>query len=188
MHIYHVIPPSTCSAWLFTTWKTLMKQFSNVLRRLGQRGKDSLLNPKTDQSDGLSRWAHHIWMVLMALSASLLPLQPTPSLPWRWPSWPRAQSFGSNCKVLSSLKQKTTTLKKRVWLLKDSEEKVESALRPICTLLLKLLAKYLIANAINPESKVFGLKMKGDYFQYFNEVACSYDQKQMIGNSQGIYQ
>ena len=48
-------------------------------------------------------------------------------------------------------------------LIKDYREKVESELRSICTTVLELLDKYLIANATNPESKVFYLKMKGDY-------------------------
>ncbi len=34
-----------------------------------------------------------------------------------------------------------------------------------------LLDKYLIAKASNAESKVFYLKMKGDYFRYLAEVA-----------------
>ncbi|MBZ3885265.1 14-3-3 protein theta, partial [Sciurus carolinensis] len=53
---------------------------------------------------------------------------------------------------------------------------------------LELLDKYLIANATNPESKVFYLKMKGDYFRYLAEVACGDDRKQTIDNSQGAYQ
>uniref|UniRef100_A0A8C9C1G9 14-3-3 domain-containing protein n=1 Tax=Phocoena sinus TaxID=42100 RepID=A0A8C9C1G9_PHOSS len=53
---------------------------------------------------------------------------------------------------------------------------------------LELLDKYLIANATNPESKVFYLKMKGDYFRYLAEVACGDDQIQTIDNSQGAYQ
>lgn len=52
----------------------------------------------------------------------------------------------------------------------------------------ELLDKYLIANATNPESKVFYLKMKGGYFQYLAKVAYCDDRKQMIGNSQGAYQ
>uniref|UniRef100_A0A5F8GTR6 14-3-3 domain-containing protein n=1 Tax=Monodelphis domestica TaxID=13616 RepID=A0A5F8GTR6_MONDO len=48
--------------------------------------------------------------------------------------------------------------------------------------------KFLIANATNPESKVFYLKMKGDYFRYLAEVACGDDRKQTIDNSQGAYQ
>uniref|UniRef100_A0A8C6ACZ1 14-3-3 domain-containing protein n=1 Tax=Marmota marmota marmota TaxID=9994 RepID=A0A8C6ACZ1_MARMA len=38
------------------------------------------------------------------------------------------------------------------------------------------------------ESKVFSLKMKGDYFRYVAEVACGDDRKQTIDNSQGAYQ
>ena len=34
-----------------------------------------------------------------------------------------------------------------------------------------LLDDYLIAKASNPESKVFYLKMKGDYYRYLAEVA-----------------
>lgn len=34
-----------------------------------------------------------------------------------------------------------------------------------------LLDKYLISKASQPESKVFYLKMKGDYFRYLAEVA-----------------
>lgn len=34
-----------------------------------------------------------------------------------------------------------------------------------------LLDKYLIPKASNPESKVFYLKMKGDYYRYLAEVA-----------------
>ncbi|EMP42011.1 14-3-3 protein theta [Chelonia mydas] len=52
----------------------------------------------------------------------------------------------------------------------------------------ELLDKFLIANATNPESKVFYLKMKGDYFRYLAEVACGDDRKQTIENSQAAYQ
>uniref|UniRef100_A0A8P0P2Z1 14-3-3 domain-containing protein n=3 Tax=Canis lupus TaxID=9612 RepID=A0A8P0P2Z1_CANLF len=58
----------------------------------------------------------------------------------------------------------------------------------VCTAVLESLVKYLIANATNPESKVFYLKMKGDYFRYLAEVACGDDRKQTIHNSQGAYQ
>ena len=72
-------------------------------------------------------------------------------------------------------------------LIKDYREKVESELRSIYTTVLELLDKYLIANATNPESKVY-LKMKGDYFRYLAEVACGDDRKQTIDNSQVAYQ
>ncbi|KAL6086720.1 hypothetical protein STEG23_026212 [Scotinomys teguina] len=87
-----------------------------------------------------------------------------------------------------SIEQKTDTSDKKLQLIKDYREKVESELRSICTTVLELLDKYLIANATNPESKVFYLKMKGDYFRFLAEVACGDDRKQMIDNSQGAYQ
>lgn len=40
-----------------------------------------------------------------------------------------------------------------------------------CLFLQGLLDKYLIPKASNPESKVFYLKMKGDYYRYLAEVA-----------------
>ena len=73
---------------------------------------------------------------------------------------------------------------------KEYREKVEKELRDICqdVLVCKLgqfvvcgisenyvfqglLDKFLIAKASNAESKVFYLKMKGDYFRYLAEVA-----------------
>ncbi|XP_006876536.1 PREDICTED: 14-3-3 protein theta-like [Chrysochloris asiatica] len=91
-------------------------------------------------------------------------------------------------RVISSIEQKTDTSDKKLQLIKDYREKVESELRSICTTVLELLDKYLIANATNSESKVFYLKMKGDYFRYLAEVASGDDRKQTIDNSQGAYQ
>ena len=48
---------------------------------------------------------------------------------------------------------------------------VEKELRDICNDVLNLLDKFLIAKASNAESKVFYLKMKGDYYRYLAEVA-----------------
>lgn len=39
----------------------------------------------------------------------------------------------------------------------------------------ELLNKYLIENSTNAESKVFYLKMKGDYYRYLAEVASGDD-------------
>uniref|UniRef100_A0A4W5MIH0 14-3-3 domain-containing protein n=1 Tax=Hucho hucho TaxID=62062 RepID=A0A4W5MIH0_9TELE len=61
-------------------------------------------------------------------------------------------------------------------------------LRDICNDVLGLLSKYLIENAPNAESKVFYLKMKGDYYRYLAEVASGDDKKETISNSQDSYQ
>lgn len=58
---------------------------------------------------------------------------------------------------------------------KEYREKVERELRDICHDVLDLLDKYLIPKAGNPESKVFYLKMKGDYYRYLAEVAIGDD-------------
>merc|ERR1712110_1334116 len=60
---------------------------------------------------------------------------------------------------------------KKQQLAKEYREKVENELRDICNDVLGLLDKFLIAKASNAESKVFYLKMKGDYYRYLAEVA-----------------
>jgi 14-3-3 protein beta/theta/zeta len=50
------------------------------------------------------------------------------------------------------------------------------------------LDKHLIAKATNAESKVFYLKMKGDYYRYLAEVAAGSDKTEVIGESEKSYQ
>uniref|UniRef100_A0A4W6E8Q0 Tyrosine 3-monooxygenase/tryptophan 5-monooxygenase activation protein beta n=1 Tax=Lates calcarifer TaxID=8187 RepID=A0A4W6E8Q0_LATCA len=64
----------------------------------------------------------------------------------------------------------------------------EQGLQEICHDVLGLLDNYLIANATNPESKVFYLKMKGDYYRYLSEVASGDTKKDTVENSQQAYQ
>merc|ERR1739837_8566 len=61
-------------------------------------------------------------------------------------------------------------------------------LRDICNDVLALLDKYLIANASTAESKVFYLKMKGDYFRYLAEVAIGDSRSEVVDDSQKAYQ
>uniref|UniRef100_A0A8C4EZI8 Tyrosine 3-monooxygenase/tryptophan 5-monooxygenase activation protein, beta polypeptide a n=1 Tax=Dicentrarchus labrax TaxID=13489 RepID=A0A8C4EZI8_DICLA len=51
-----------------------------------------------------------------------------------------------------------------------------------------LLDKFLIPNATPAESKVFYLKMKGDYFRYLSEVASGDSKKDTVACSQQAYQ
>lgn len=91
-------------------------------------------------------------------------------------------------RVISSIEQKTEGNDKKLQMVKEYREKVESELREICNDVLELLSKYLIENSTNPESKVFYLKMKGDYYRYLAEVASGDDKKATIDNSQDAYQ
>uniref|UniRef100_A0AAY4C0U6 14-3-3 domain-containing protein n=1 Tax=Denticeps clupeoides TaxID=299321 RepID=A0AAY4C0U6_9TELE len=91
-------------------------------------------------------------------------------------------------RVISSIEQKTEGSDKKLQMVKEYREKVEAELREICNDVLELLSKYLIENSTNPESKVFYLKMKGDYYRYLAEVASGDDKKDTITNSQTAYQ
>ncbi|KAG5266001.1 hypothetical protein AALO_G00248730 [Alosa alosa] len=91
-------------------------------------------------------------------------------------------------RVISSIEQKTDGSDKKLAMVKEYREKVESELREICNDVLELLSKYLIENSTQAESKVFYLKMKGDYFRYLAEVASGDDRKATIENSQEAYQ
>merc|ERR1712212_635249 len=58
----------------------------------------------------------------------------------------------------------------------------------ICNDVLGLLDQFLIPKASNAESKVFYLKMKGDYFRYLAEVAIGDSRSEVVDDSQKAYQ
>uniref|UniRef100_A0A4W4DW47 14-3-3 domain-containing protein n=1 Tax=Electrophorus electricus TaxID=8005 RepID=A0A4W4DW47_ELEEL len=77
----------------------------------------------------------------------------------------------SSWRVISSIEQKSEGSEKKQQMAHEYREKIEKELEEICNDVLVLLDKYLIANASQAESKVFYLKMKGDYYRYLSEVA-----------------
>ncbi|XP_023861335.1 14-3-3 protein beta/alpha-2 [Salvelinus sp. IW2-2015] len=94
----------------------------------------------------------------------------------------------SSWRVISSIEQKTEGSEKKQAMAKEYREKIETELQDICNDVLGLLDKYLIANATAAESKVFYLKMKGDYYRYLSEVAAGDAKKTTVDNSQQAYQ
>jgi len=94
----------------------------------------------------------------------------------------------SSWRVISSIEQKTEGSEKKQAMAKEYREKVEKELKDICQDVLNLLDKFLIPKAGNPESKVFYLKMKGDYYRYPAEVAQGDDRTVMSKHSQDAYQ
>ncbi|XP_041648818.1 14-3-3 protein zeta-like [Cheilinus undulatus] len=76
----------------------------------------------------------------------------------------------SSWRVVSSIEQKTDCGKKQR-MAKEYREQIEKELKEICEEVLKILDDHLIPKASTPESKVFYLKMKGDYYRYLAEVA-----------------
>jgi len=94
----------------------------------------------------------------------------------------------SSWRVISSIEQKTEGNEKKQTMAREYKEKVEKELRDICKDVLGLLDKHLIAKASNAESKVFYLKMKGDYYRYLAEVASGAGKTEVIGESEKAYQ
>jgi len=94
----------------------------------------------------------------------------------------------SSWRVISSIEQKTEGSERKQQMAKEYREKIEKELREICGDVLSLLDKYLIPKASNAESKVFYLKMKGDYYRYLAEVATGDDRTAVLEDSQKAYQ
>lgn len=94
----------------------------------------------------------------------------------------------SSWRVISSIEQKTEGNDKKQQMAREYREKIEKELQEICNDVLGLLDNFLIANASAAESKVFYLKMKGDYYRYLSEVASGDCKKSTVENSQEAYQ
>ncbi|XP_065198808.1 14-3-3-like protein 2 [Sycon ciliatum] len=94
----------------------------------------------------------------------------------------------SSWRVISSIEQKAEGSDKKLALSKEYREKIEKELQDICSEVLVLLKDHLIVNSKTEESKVFYLKMKGDYHRYLAEVATGADRDAIVGDSQESYQ
>ncbi|XP_061112449.1 14-3-3 protein beta/alpha-B-like [Conger conger] len=101
----------------------------------------------------------------------------------------------SSWRVVSSIEQKSgadqqksDTDQKKVCMLKEYRQTIEKELQDICDNVLDLLDRHLIAKSESAESKVFYMKMKGDYFRYLAEVATSEKKDEAMKNSQESYQ
>jgi len=77
----------------------------------------------------------------------------------------------SSWRVISSIETKTEASEKKQQMAREYRSKIEGELKDICKNVLELLDQYLVPKASNAESKVFYLKMKGDYYRYLAEVA-----------------
>ncbi|CAN6542124.1 hypothetical protein ACFX13_019362 [Malus domestica] len=74
-------------------------------------------------------------------------------------------------RIISSIEQKEEGRRneEHVALVKQYRSKVETELSAICAGILELLQSHLVPSATTGESKVFYLKMKGDYHRYLAE-------------------
>ncbi|KAF7650349.1 hypothetical protein LDENG_00127150 [Lucifuga dentata] len=93
----------------------------------------------------------------------------------------------SSWRVISSIEQKSEGCEKKQHMAQEYRLKIEAELQEICKDVLGLLDNYLIPKAVPAESKVFYLKMKGDYYRYLAEVACGDSKKEIVEDSQKAY-
>jgi len=93
----------------------------------------------------------------------------------------------SSWRVISSIESKTDQDPTQGKMCAEYREKVEKELRDICGDVLKLLDDYLIPKSTQSESKVFYMKMKGDYYRYLAEVATGEDRAGIMENSKNAY-
>uniref|UniRef100_A0AC35UGW8 14_3_3 domain-containing protein n=1 Tax=Rhabditophanes sp. KR3021 TaxID=114890 RepID=A0AC35UGW8_9BILA len=93
----------------------------------------------------------------------------------------------SSWRVISSIEQKSEGADQKMKMAFDYKLIIETELKNISLEVLDLLDKFLIPKAGNPESKVFYLKMKGDYFRYLAEVASGADRTERSDHAAEAY-
>ena len=88
-------------------------------------------------------------------------------------------------RIVSSIEQKEESKgnEEHVLLIKQYRAKVETELSKICDKILSLLESHLVPSAASAESKVFFLKMKGDYHRYLAEFKTGAERKDAAENT-----
>ena len=92
-------------------------------------------------------------------------------------------------RIISSIEQKEESRgnEDHVAMIRDYRAKIESELSSICDGILKLLDTRLIPSASSGDSKVFYLKMKGDYHRYLAEFKTGAERKEAAESTLNAY-
>ncbi|CAI8599084.1 unnamed protein product [Vicia faba] len=92
-------------------------------------------------------------------------------------------------RIISSIEQKEESRgnEDHVAVIRDYRSKIESELSNICDGILKLLDSRLIPSASSGDSKVFYLKMKGDYHRYLAEFKTGAERKEAAESTLAAY-
>ncbi|MBA0549642.1 hypothetical protein Goshw_015520 [Gossypium schwendimanii] len=92
-------------------------------------------------------------------------------------------------RIVSSIEQKEEGRGNadHVSIIREYRAKIEAELSEICAGILKLLEEKLVPAAGNGDSKVFYLKMKGDYHRYLAEFKTGDDRKAAAENTLSAY-
>ncbi|KAI7730328.1 hypothetical protein M8C21_016333, partial [Ambrosia artemisiifolia] len=92
-------------------------------------------------------------------------------------------------RIISSIEQKEESRgnQDHVSVIKDYRSKIEKELSDICDGILKLLDSKLVPSAGSGDSKVFYLKMKGDYHRYLAEFKTGAERKEAAESTLNAY-
>ncbi|KAH6758976.1 general regulatory factor 2 [Perilla frutescens var. hirtella] len=92
-------------------------------------------------------------------------------------------------RIISSIEQKEESRgnEDHVTTIKEYRSKIENELSKICEGILKLLDDRLIPSAATGDSKVFYLKMKGDYHRYLAEFKTAAERKEAAESTLNAY-
>ncbi|XP_043697368.1 14-3-3-like protein [Telopea speciosissima] len=92
-------------------------------------------------------------------------------------------------RIISSIEQKEESRgnEDHVVTIRDYRSKIESELSSICDGILRLLDSRLIPSASSGDSKVFYLKMKGDYHRYLAEFKTGAERKEAAESTLSAY-
>nr|ACQ45021.1 14-3-3 [Cicer arietinum] len=92
-------------------------------------------------------------------------------------------------RIIPSIEQKEESRgnEDHVAVIRDYRSKIESELSNICDGILKLLDSRLIPSASSGDSKVFYLKMKGDYHRYLAEFKTGAERKEAAESTLSAY-
>jgi 14-3-3 protein epsilon len=92
-------------------------------------------------------------------------------------------------RIISSIEQKEESRgnEDHVSVIRDYRAKIEAELSSICDGILKLLDTRLIPTASSGDSKVFYLKMKGDYHRYLAEFKTGAERKEAAESTLTAY-
>ncbi|XP_020083214.1 14-3-3-like protein GF14 kappa [Ananas comosus] len=92
-------------------------------------------------------------------------------------------------RIVSSVEQKEQGRREeeRAALARSYRARIEAELAAVCARILALLDSHLVPSAASSESKVFYLKMKGDYHRYLAEFKAGAERKEAAENTLAAY-
>ncbi|CAF4547189.1 unnamed protein product, partial [Rotaria sp. Silwood2] len=90
-------------------------------------------------------------------------------------------------RTISAIELKDQDSEHKQQMVKKYRKKIENEMKDVCQELLTLLDKHLIQKATTAESKIFYLKMKGDYYRYLAEITMGDERQKMAEGSQHAY-